>query len=170
MKFFFMTPLVVFLLFLMVMAAKLLDSDSKQTSVLVGKPLPEFNIPYLNQEGSLSNNDFKGEYRLINIFGSWCLTCKIEHPFLMKIANENKLPIYGINWRDDEEKAEKWLEKNGNPYKAVGVDNDGSTIIKLGVTGAPENFLISPDGIILYRYSGVLTENILNDEILPLLQ
>ena len=170
MRLFFVTPLAIFLIFVIIMLAKLLGTGNEPPSPLTGKELPEFNLPAIEgaAQGGLSNNDLKGHYSLINIFASWCLTCKVEHPFLMKIKEQKILPIYGINWKDDPEKALRMLKKTGNPFEKIGADKKGELIIQLGVTGAPETFLISPEGIVLYRYAGVLTQSVLNNKILPM--
>jgi cytochrome c biogenesis protein CcmG/thiol:disulfide interchange protein DsbE len=163
----FITPLIIFLLVLMVLMAKLLDTDKAQQTLLVGEAVPEFSLPKIDGSGAgLSSDDLKGHYSLINIFASWCLTCKVEHPFLMKIKESGELPIYGIDWKDDSEKVTRWLKEDGNPYEKIGADKEGKVILELGVTGAPETFLISPEGVILYRYAGILTESIWKNEIL----
>jgi cytochrome c biogenesis protein CcmG/thiol:disulfide interchange protein DsbE len=117
----------------------------------------------------LSNTDLLGNYGLLNIFGSWCIACKIEHLFLMKLKENNIIPIYGIAWRDTSEKLNNYLKENGNPYNNIGSDSTGKTIIDLGITGAPETFLISPDGRVLFHYAGPITDEIWNKEILPLI-
>lgn len=152
------------------LAVKLIDSDPKQTSALIGQKLPEFNLPaaYADFPG-LKNTDITGKYSLLNIFGSWCITCKIEHPFLMKLKENNIIPIYGIAWRDTKEKLNNYLQENGNPYHNIGADKEGKTIIDLGITGAPETFLISPDGKVVYSYAGAINDDIWNNKILPII-
>lgn len=171
MRAFFMTPLVVLMLVIIVMLAKLLDSDNKDNIALVGKTLPDFVLPAaIEGTPGINSQEIKGKYILLNIFGSWCITCKIEHPFLMKLKNANFIAIYGINWRDSPENIAKFLEQKGNPYDAIGRDFEGKTIVSLGVTGAPESLVVSPDGVIVYRYAGPLSEDIWNTKILPLLK
>lgn len=155
---------------IIIMLAKLIDSDNKPISTLINHPLPAFNLTAAyNGTPGLKNTDMAGKYSLLNIFGSWCITCKIEHPFLMKLKENNILPIYGIAWRDQAENLAQYLKEQGNPYNNIGADNNGKTIIDLGITGAPETFLISPDGIVLYRHAGPLNDDVWNNKILPLM-
>ncbi|MDA0782779.1 MAG: DsbE family thiol:disulfide interchange protein [Rickettsiales bacterium] len=169
MKAFFLTPLVIFLIVVFLFMAKMLETDNKKDSPIIGKDMPEFDLPAgVATDSSFNNNDLMGKYTLVNVFASWCIPCKIEHEQLLKIKEEGKLPIYGINWKDDTQIVEKWFEQKGNPYTKVGEDKEGKVIVKLGVTGAPETFLISPEGKILYRYAGVVNESIYKNEILPL--
>ncbi|MCE3232284.1 MAG: periplasmic protein thiol--disulfide oxidoreductase DsbE [Rickettsiaceae bacterium] len=167
----FITPLLIFLVVLIVLMVKLLHTEKVPESPLVGKPMPAFNLPAIHKgEPNLTSEDLKGHYSLVNVFASWCLTCKIEHPYLMKIKESGKVKIYGINWKDDRKKAQKFIEEHGNPYTKIGADDSGRVIVDLGVTGAPESFLISPDGIVLYRFAGVVTEDVWEDDILPLVE
>ena len=171
MKFFFMTPLVIILIVMLVFTAKLLESDSREPSKLLGKEVPEFNLTDLhNPDEAFLSTELKGKYSLINIYGSWCISCRFEHPVLSYINENNILPIYGIAWKDKPENTIAWLEKHGNPYFKTGVDEDGQTAINFGVSGAPESYLISPNGIVVYSYSGPITKEILNNEILPLVK
>lgn len=168
MKAFFITPLVVFLFIIMIFMAKMLETDRKTDSPIIGKDLPAFDLPIaVTGTDKLASADIKGHYSLINVFASWCIPCKLEHSFLLKIKEEGKLPIYGINWKDEPQIVEKWFKEKGNPYTKIGADKDGKVIVKLGVTGAPETFLISPDGKIVFRYAGMLTEDVYNNDILP---
>lgn len=169
MRAFFVTPLVIFLLVLIMMVAKLLDTGKQEPSALLNKPLPVFNLPAaLDNVDGLKTSDLKGKYSILNIFASWCITCKIEHPFLLSLQKEG-VAVYGIAWKDKKENLAKWINEKGNPYKAIGADYDGKTIIELGVTGAPESFVISPEGIVLYKYSGILTQDVWDKKILPLM-
>ena len=171
MRAFFITPLAIFLIMVLIMMAKLLNSNDSGPSPLIGQHLPAFNLAaaYEGTPG-LINTDIISKYSLLNIFGSWCLTCQIEHPFLMKLKENNVLPIYGIDWKDTPENLAKYLKKLGNPYKSIGDDVEGKAAIDLGVTGAPETFLVSPEGIVLFRYAGPLTEEVWNLKILPLIE
>ena len=170
MRIFFMTPLVIFLLMIIIMLAKLLDSGDKKPSPLLGKPLPAFNLPAAyDGDSTLLSTDLKGGYSLINIFASWCISCKIEHSFLLELKEKNLLPIYGIAWRDKPENLYKFLQDKGNPYTKIGNDYEGKTIIDLGVTGAPESFLISPDGIIVLAYAGPISQEIWDVEFAPII-
>lgn len=160
------TPLLITLAVLLLLLVKLIEQPRPIESPLIGKQLPEFSLPAMIDKNGLSNADFKGHYALVNVFASWCMTCKIEHPALMKIKQDGKLKIYGIAWKDTPEKIAQYLKSLGNPYELIGDDANGQAILKLGVTGAPESFLISPDGIVIYRYAGNLTDEIVQDEIM----
>jgi len=171
MKAFFVTPLVIFLLVIILFMAKMLETDDKKDSPIIGKNVPEFELPAgVRTSSNLNQEDLKGKYSLLNVFASWCIPCKIEHGFLMQIKEEGKLPIYGINWKDDPETVKRWFKVKGNPYTKIGDDKEGKVIVKFGVTGAPETFLISPEGKILFRYAGVMNEKIYKNEILPLVK
>ncbi len=171
MKVFFITPLAIFFIILFLFMAKMLETDTKKDSPIIGKNIPEFELAAgVDTESNFKTSDLKGKYSLVNVFASWCIPCKIEHEQLLKINEEGKLPIYGINWKDDTETVKKWFKSKGNPFTKIGEDKEGKVIVQLGVTGAPETFLISPEGKILYRYAGVLKESIYRDEILPLVK
>jgi cytochrome c biogenesis protein CcmG/thiol:disulfide interchange protein DsbE len=171
MKAFLLTPLIIFLLILLVMMAKLLQADSVPQSPLIGKTLPAFELQSIyDGKQSFKSSDLLGNYSLVNVFASWCISCKAEHPMLMKIKDAGKLQIYGIDWKDKREKVHEFLKEHGDPYTKIGADDDGKVILEFGVTGAPESFLISPEGVVLYRYAGVVTEQVFDEEILPLVK
>ena len=140
-------------------------------SVMLNKPVPNFNLPAVNDEiPPLSSTDLKGEVSLINIFGSWCVACQYEHDFLMNIQRNKVIPLYGIDWRDTPEAGSAWLKRYGNPYDKVGVDEIGQTVIDFGVTGAPETFIIDKKGTIRWRQVGPITQQIWDDEMWPVIQ
>ena len=144
--------------------------DRQKEYPILNKPLPEFELTDLDNPAlAFTPQTMHGKYALLNIFGSWCVSCQAEHPVLNQMQRYN-LRIYGINWKDLREDAQLWLQKHGNPYESVGWDPEGKAVIALGVTGAPETFLINPEGIILYRYQGPLTHEIVQNEILPRIQ
>ncbi len=171
MRIFFYIPLVLFIIVILVMMAKLNNGD-KKSSVLIGHTLPAFNLPGIDKNSTtpFNSKDITGQFALINIFGSWCASCKIEHKFLVKLNKNKVLPIYGIAWRDKKENLLEYLKEHGNPYKQIGADLDGKTIIEFGVTGAPESFLIGPNGKILYHHLGPLSQSVWDSEISPLMQ
>ncbi len=134
-------------------------------SVLVGRPVPETALPPL--EGLLRNGapvpgltpaDLRGRPLLVNVFASWCGPCRIEHPLLMRLAEDPDLAIVGINNKDQPENARRFLGALGNPYEAVGVDANGRASIEWGVYGVPETFVVGPDGTILYKHIGPISE------------
>ncbi len=160
------TPLIITLAVLLLLLVKLVQQPKPFESPLIGKPLPEFSLPPMIDKKGLSNADFKGHYALINVFASWCITCEIEHPILMGLKQDGRVKVYGIAWKDTPEKITEFLKERGNPYERIGNDANGQVILKLGVTGAPESFLVSPEGIVLYRYAGNLTDEIVKNEIM----
>ncbi len=138
-------------------------------SPLIDKPLPAFELPLLTPEGkSLSNKDLLGKVYLLNVWATWCVSCRAEHRTLVQLARSGLLDIYGIDWKDDDAAARVWLNQLGNPYQAVMVDKKGRTAIDLGVYGAPETFLVDKKGVIRKKYAGAITPSLLESEILPL--
>lgn len=142
-----------------------------EKSAMVGKEMPKFTLPSVRDGHlGLNYNDFKGKYSLINFFASWCVACRIEHPLLLDINNNNIVPVYGIVWNDTSEAIQRWLEVNDNPYTKIGVDKGGKIAISFGLTGAPESFLVNKEGIIIYHHVGPLDEHTINNKIIPLIQ
>ena len=134
-------------------------------SALIGRPVPSFQLqplPGLEAGGrpvpGLSSADLKGGVTLLNFWSSWCAPCQVEHPSLMRMAREPGLRVVGIDYKDDPEKGRRFLERNGVPFQAVGVDSTGRTAIDFGVYGVPETFVVGPDGTIRYKLVGILTE------------
>lgn len=154
-------PFIIFVIFIFTMIHAIYNfRKSLDSSPMIGKDLPEIQLKDLFDDSQMiSDKTFPKEYILLNIFGSWCVACKIEHPFLMKLKEEG-VKIYGINWRDEESVAKEFLGKYGNPYERVGVDKEGKVIIDLGVIGAAETYLIDGNGKIITKYMGVLNETI----------
>ena len=148
-----------------------MDKDPAELpSALVGKPAPAFDLPPLPGHGDgLSDKLLRtGKPTLVNVFASWCVPCRIEHPVLMRLKDDGRT-IYGINYKDQPAKAEALLTELGDPYTKVGVDRDGRVAIDFGVYGVPETFVIDGAGKILLRFPGPLTPEILRDRILPAL-
>ena len=135
-------------------------------SVQLGKVLPNFQLPMLDEEGIFSPQILQGQVSLLNVWASWCSSCADEQVFLMQLARE-KIPIYGLNYKDETESAKRWLSEWGNPYQAIGEDKEGKVAIDLGVYGTPESFLIDKKGVIRYRHVGVLTQTVWQSEFLP---
>lgn len=139
-------------------------------TVLLDTPVPSFDLPPLPGYGTaLTSEDLKGQVSLVNIWGSWCIACTVEHPVLMEIAETGEVPIYGIAWRDQEDRSIAWLERHGNPYAKIGQDPRSETIIDFGVTKAPESFLIDADGVIRYKQTGIITREIWRNTLRPLI-
>ncbi|MCK5872482.1 MAG: DsbE family thiol:disulfide interchange protein [Methylococcales bacterium] len=132
---------------------------TKLPSALLGKPFPAFKIAALKDPNQiLSNADLIGKPLLINVWATWCPSCRQEHVQLLKIAQENKIPLIGLNYKDNREAALNWLNQLGDPYQFNIYDESGMLGLDLGVYGAPETYLLDKNGVILYRHVGVITE------------
>lgn len=139
-------------------------------STLIGKPLPAYSLPDLFRDGVVhSNKDFSGTPYLLNVWGSWCPECRVEHPVLTKFADTKRIPVVGYNWKDEKEDAIRWLEQFGNPYYAVMVDQDSKTAIDFGIYGAPETFLIDGKGNVRWKHVGPVSQEIIDTQLTPLL-
>ncbi len=168
----FILPLVLFLGVVVWASIPLIRGDDPRVlpSSRVGKPAPDFELaPLPGHEAGLSRADLGGEPVLVNVFASWCVPCLAEHPLLTKLAREDGVTIYGINYKDRPRDALEWLEEHGNPYARIGTDRDGRTGIDWGVYGVPETFLIDKDGWVRYRHAGPLTPTLVEQLILPML-
>lgn len=142
-------------------------------SVLIDDPAPRFELPPIEASSmpGLSSADFaNGQVTLVNIFASWCLPCRAEHPLFMDLAKREDIRIVGINYKDKPEDALAWLRELGNPYEAVGADEEGRTGIEWGISGVPETFILDREGTIRYRHVGPIHAVELNDLILPILE
>jgi cytochrome c biogenesis protein CcmG/thiol:disulfide interchange protein DsbE len=164
----FLAPIVIFGLLVAVFVVGLGKDPALVPSPLVGKPAPEFTLPRLDDPSqSLSRSDLLGKTSLVNVWGTWCAGCREEHDTLLALARDSGIPIYGINWKDDQQLAREWLATLGNPYVAVGVDQEGRTALDWGVYGAPETFLIGPDGTVLYKHIAPITLEVWREQFLP---
>lgn len=141
-------------------------------SVLINRPVPEFALdPVPGRERGFASSDLKGQVSLVNIFGSWCVACAIEHPFLMKLKESNAVTIYGIDWREkDPNDGARWLAQNGDPYTLTGLDPDSRVAVDFGVTGAPETFVVDKAGVIRYKHTGPVTPDVWTDVLQPLVE
>ena len=148
-----------------------LSLDPKEIpSVLINKPAPEFNLPALpGHENGLARSDLGGEPVLVNVFASWCVACRVEHPILMEMQKSGEVPIYGLNYKDQPNEAVGWLRKFGDPYDRIGSDINGRVGIDFGVYGVPETFVIDRNGVIVDKVIGPITPKILNEKLRPLL-
>jgi len=134
-------------------------------------PLPAFSLPLLNNpDKSLTQHDLKGHVSLINVWASWCSACKYEHSLLMKIKNSYGIPIYGILYRDDASDALKYLNRHGNPYTVIGNDESGDVGMSLEIYGTPETYVVDPNGQIIYRQVGAMSEQLWNVVIYPMVK
>ena len=143
---------------------------SEIPSPLIDNPAPQYELPRVRDTMStVGSADYAGQLVLVNIWATWCVGCRQEHQYLNDLATRNIIPIYGINWRDQRDKALVWLEKLGDPYVASAYDVDGRVGIDWGVYGAPETFLVSPDGNVIHKYIGPMHEAAWQNEFMPLI-
>lgn len=139
-------------------------------SPLVGKPAPAFNLTQLDDPGkSFGPAQLKGQVWLLNVWASWCTSCRHEHPVLLDLARRNVVPIIGFNYQDQREAGRQWLVKHGDPYKLTAFDADGRVGMDLGVIGVPETFVIDKQGRIRFKFAGPVTRELLKDKLLPLI-
>lgn len=150
----------------------LTGTPDKIPSALIDKSIPEFDLPALPgwDEGLTSADVAEGGVSLVNVFASWCGPCRVEHPLLMAIAAEDKLPVWGLNYKDQPSDATRWLNQLGDPYTQIGSDLNGRVGIDWGVYGVPETFVIDHQGRIVYKHIGVLTRADWDEKILPLIE
>ncbi|WP_158925105.1 DsbE family thiol:disulfide interchange protein [Acidisphaera sp. S103] len=139
-------------------------------SAMIAKPAPAFDLAGLADGKPLALDALKGHPFVVNFFASWCVPCRIEHPLLMRLATENHLPIYGIDYKDKPADGAHLLATFGDPYRLVGMDRDGSVGLNFGVYGVPETYVIDSTGIIRKRFVGPLTAEQVDKELLPLLK
>lgn len=164
-------PLVLFAVMAVYFGLGLREDPSEIPSQLIDRELPVFDLPPIaGQADGLSSVDLVGQVSLLNVFGSWCPPCAIEHPMLMQVSRAGTVPIYGIDWKDPPDAGAAWLERNGNPYARVGSDAEGRVAIDLGVTGAPETFVVDRAGRVRYRHVGIIDESVWRDTLLPLIR
>ena len=166
----YLTPLVLFLALAALLYKGLALNPREVPSPLIGKPAPEFTLPELKDTSKkLSHTDFQGKVSLLNVWATWCVSCRAEHPLLMQLARQG-VTIYGLDYKDSREDAQRWLQRFGDPYVANAFDADGRVGIDWGVYGTPETFVIDQQGIIRHKHIGPLTEEAIQREILPLIQ
>lgn len=163
-------PALIVGMFLAMLAMGIGSQRPAPSSKAIQKPLPSFSLPLIYEEGNLTDADLKGHYSLINIFASWCYTCRLEHDALLNLAEQNRIAIYGITWKDKPVNTKQWLANLGNPYAKVASDYSGELAVPLGLMGTPETFLVNPEGMIIYHHQGMLTEDFLERNILSLMQ
>lgn len=140
-------------------------------STLIGKPAPQFDLPPVKGRSlGLSTVDLSGDVSIVNVFASWCVACKQEHPLFIALKANGVVPIHGLNYKDRPDDAAKWLDTLGDPYTRTGADRDGRVAIDWGVFGVPETFVVSKNGRIAHRHIGPLTDKDLDNTILPLVR
>lgn len=140
-------------------------------SALISKPVPAFDLPPVQgRQLGLKTADLKGEVSLVNVFASWCVACRAEHPLFMRMAEEGEVPIHGLNYKDRPQDAAAWLDQLGDPYTRTGADISGRVGIDWGVYGVPETFIIDRDGLIAHKHIGPINAKALEEEIMPLVR
>jgi len=167
----YLIPLVIFVVLAVFLAIGLTRDPHELKSVLINKPAPAFSLPQLKAaDKTISNDDMRGKVWLLNVWASWCVACRDEHPWLIKYAQSGVVPIYGLNYKDRREDAMAWLEELGDPYTVSAVDFDGRVAIDYGVYGAPETYVIDKAGMIRLKHVGPVTPDVWSEKILPIVQ
>ena len=162
-------PVALFLVLMLAFAMGLGHDPKLVPSPLIGKPVPVFSLPPVNgRRVGLSSVDLQGEISLVNVFASWRVACREEHPVLMQLAKQRTVPVHGLNYKDKPEEAALWLDGMGDPYTRTGADTDGRVAIDWGVYGVPETFVVDGRGRIAFKQVGPMTPEILDWTILPL--
>ena len=166
----FLIPLAIFVGLAVLLYAGLELDPRRVPSPLIDKPAPAFSLPTLNREDvNISPKDLAGKVWLLNVWASWCVACRAEHPLLNELAQRDVVPIVGLNYKDARDDAKRWLRERGDPYTVVAVDADGRVGIDWGVYGVPETFVIDKKGVIRHKQIGPISPDALRNEILPLI-
>lgn len=167
----YLLPLLVFLGLSIYFAIGLGKDPSELPSALIDKPVPEFELPPLLEDTpGMATADFGGEVVMVNVFASWCVPCRVEHPLITQLADEGILPVFGLNYKDEKADASAWLEELGNSYARIGWDLSGRVGIDWGVYGVPETYIIGKQGRIRYKYVGPIFRGVLNETLIPIIR
>jgi cytochrome c biogenesis protein CcmG, thiol:disulfide interchange protein DsbE len=164
-------PLAAFALLALLLGVGLTLKPREVPSPFVGKPAPAFALPLLNDAAQrFEPASMRGKVWLLNVWASWCAPCREEHPLLVALARDSRVPIVGLNYKDDTRAAQEWLLRLGDPYLLTAVDADGRAGIDWGVYGVPETFVVDRDGIVRHKVIGPLTQDAWKKDVLPLVQ
>jgi cytochrome c biogenesis protein CcmG/thiol:disulfide interchange protein DsbE len=167
----YLLPLGIFAVLAGFLAVGLRLDPKEVPSPLIGKPIPEFTLPRLDDpQQTFGSEDLKGRVALLNVWATWCVSCRAEHDVLQALKESGEVPIYGLDYKDERDKALRWLQVLGNPYEAVAFDEKGRAAIDWGVYGTPETFVIDKRGIIRHKFIGPLTEEKVQEILLPLVR
>jgi cytochrome c biogenesis protein CcmG, thiol:disulfide interchange protein DsbE len=167
----FAIPVAIFAVLLLLLGIGLKLDPREVPSPLIGKPAPHFELPELHQASkTFSERDMLGKVWVLNVWASWCVSCREEHPVLLDLAAKGEVPIYGLNYKDRREDGLAWLKGMGDPYKVSIFDFDGRVGIDYGVYGVPETYVIDKSGVIRYKRIGPLTPEIVKEKLLPLVR
>lgn len=166
----YLAPLIVVGVIVVYFAAGLTRDPRILPSVLIDRPFPAVDLPPIaGRDKGFATADLGGQVALVNIFASWCVSCKVEHPLLMELSKSGEIPIYGLAWKDDPAATADWLKVRGDPYRLIGADRSGRAAIDLGVTGAPETYLVDKAGRIRYKQIGPITDDAWTEVLQPLI-
>jgi cytochrome c biogenesis protein CcmG/thiol:disulfide interchange protein DsbE len=167
----FLWPLGIFVVLVVFLAIGLNLNPREVPSPKIDKPAPTFQVPQLHEaDKTISQKDMLGKVWLFNVWASWCVSCRQEHPVLVELAKRNVVPIVGLNYKDGRDEGKQWLQQFGNPYLMSAFDADGRVGIDYGVYGVPETFVIDKTGTIRYKHIGPLTQEAVDTKVLPLVQ
>jgi cytochrome c biogenesis protein CcmG, thiol:disulfide interchange protein DsbE len=167
----FLLPLGIFIVLVGFLAVGLRLKPREIPSPFIGKPAPAFRIAQLHApDRTIGPEDLRGEVWLLNIWASWCVSCREEHPVLVELAKSKLVTMVGLDYKDEREKALSWLARNGDPYLLSAYDGDGRVGMDFGVYGVPETFIVDKTGIVRYKQIGPLTEAIVKEKIIPLVK
>jgi cytochrome c biogenesis protein CcmG/thiol:disulfide interchange protein DsbE len=167
----YLVPLAVFGIIVAFLFVGLSRDPREVPSPLVGKPAPAFKLAQMHAgDKTLSTADMKGQVWLLNVWASWCVSCRIEHPLLVELAKANVVPVIGLNYKDKLDEGKAWLVQHGDPYKLSVVDADGRVGIDWGVYGVPETFVVDKAGVIRHKHIGPLSAQDLQQKIIPLVR
>jgi len=166
----YLVPLILFIVLAGFLAVGLKLDPHEIPSPLINKPAPDFNLPRLLKTGEkLNNQSLKGQVWLLNVWASWCVSCRSEHPVLNQLAQKKLVTLVGLNYKDVSQEAKQWLAQLGNPYDYIAQDQDGRTGIDYGVYGVPETFIIDKQGVIRHKITGPISMQIIQDTLIPLI-
>jgi len=167
----FLIPLVVFVVMVVFLGVGLTLNPREVPSPLINKPAPPFQLPQLHApDKTFAQKDMLGKVWMLNVWASWCVACREEHPHLVELARSGVVPIYGLNYKDERADGIAWLARFGNPYQLSAYDRDGRIGIDYGVYGVPETYVIDKAGVIRYKRIGIVSPEIVRDKILPLVK
>lgn len=167
----YLIPLGVFIIIVGFLAVGLKLDPRLVPSPLIDKPVPQFTLPEVKApDKTVDSTDLRGKVSLLNVWASWCVSCRDEHPLLVELARSGQATIYGLNYKDRREDAIRWLDYYGDPYAASAHDLEGKVGIDFGVYGVPETFIVDRNGVIRYKHIGPISKEALERKIMPLLQ
>jgi cytochrome c biogenesis protein CcmG/thiol:disulfide interchange protein DsbE len=167
----YLIPLAIFVVLVVFLAIGLGHDPHEVPSPLINKPAPAFRLAQLHDSSkTFSAEEMRGRVWLLNVWASWCVSCRDEHPVLVELSKTGQIPIYGLNYKDKRQDGMAWLAELGNPYVLSAQDSDGRVGIDYGVYGVPETYLIDKNGVIRFKQIGPVTPEVLQTKILPLAQ